>query len=342
MSTQELAILRTGMVTAVGLTAPSACAAIRAKLTNPTQTRFVDSAGEWITGCVVPLAGSDESERKLATMAASVVRECLVDIPRDQWSSVALLLCVAESGRPGREVGLENELRLDIERTAGARFAEQSAVVPLGRCSAVAALSHARQLIYQQNVPWVLILATDSLLAWPTLGPYERSSRLLTPSNSDGFIPGEAAAGILVARPSGGAELLCVGLGLATEAATVDSGLPLRSEGLVQAIRAALGEADCALHDMDLRIADLSGEQYYFKEAALIPGRIMRQRKAEFDIWHAAECTGEVGAAAGVIAVAVADAACRKAYAPGPAILVHTSNDGGERAAAVLAYGTRQ
>jgi 3-oxoacyl-[acyl-carrier-protein] synthase-1 len=342
MSVQDLAILKTGMVTAVGLTAPSACAAIRAKLTNPTQTRFVDSAGEWITGCVVPLAASEHSERKLTTMAARVAMECLADVPRDQWSSVALLLCVAENGRPGREQGLEDELRFEIERALGVQFADESAVVPLGRCSAVAALSRARELIYQQDVPWALILATDSLLAWPTLGPYERSSRVLTPSNSDGFIPGEAAAGILVGRPSGGAEMLCVGLGHATETATVDSELPLRADGLVKAIRAALDEADCGLHDMDLRVADLSGEQYYFKEAALIPGRIMRQRKAEFDIWHAAECTGEVGAAAGVIAIAVSDAACRKAYAPGPAILVHTSNDGGERAAAVLAYGMRQ
>jgi 3-oxoacyl-[acyl-carrier-protein] synthase-1 len=106
----------------------------------------------------------------------------------------------------------------------------------------------------------------------------------------------------------------------------------------VQAIGGALKEASCALHDMDLRIADLSGEQYYFKEAALALSRMLRQRKDQLEIWHAAECTGEVGAAAGAIALAVAEAALRKAYAPGPNIIFHASNDSGERAAAVLTY----
>jgi 3-oxoacyl-[acyl-carrier-protein] synthase-1 len=130
-------------------------------------------------------------------------------------------------------------------------------------------------------------------------------------------------------------------VGFGTESATLDSGLPLRADGLVAAIRGALADAGCELHDIDLRITDLSGEQYYFKEASLALTRILRQRKEEFDIWHAAECTGEVGAAAGAIALAVAEAACRKAYAPGPAILLHASNDDGERMAAVLSYGVR-
>jgi 3-oxoacyl-[acyl-carrier-protein] synthase-1 len=109
----------------------------------------------------------------------------------------------------------------------------------------------------------------------------------------------------------------------------------------VQAFRSALLEAGCGLHELDLRITDVSGEQYYFKEAALALGRVMRQRKEEFDIWHAAECTGEIGAAAGPVALALADAACHKAYAPGPNILFHASNDGGERTAAIFRYGTR-
>jgi 3-oxoacyl-[acyl-carrier-protein] synthase-1 len=36
----------------------------------------------------------------------------------------------------------------------------------------------------------------------------------------------------------------------------------------------------------------------------------------------------------------LANAACGKGYAPGPRILCHVANDGGERVAAVLRYGT--
>jgi 3-oxoacyl-[acyl-carrier-protein] synthase-1 len=93
------------------------------------------------------------------------------------------------------------------------------------------------------------------------------------------------------------------------------------------------------LHDLDYRITDISGEQYYFKEAALALSRILRQRKEEFDIWHPAECIGETGAATGIAILAVAAAACRMAYSPGPSVLSHCANDSGRRSAAILRFG---
>jgi 3-oxoacyl-[acyl-carrier-protein] synthase-1 len=339
MSAQPLAIVSTGLVTAVGLNAPSACAAIRAKVTNPLETRFMDSGGEWIMGCSVQLERPWRGGKKLATMGAMAIAECLADVPKSDWASIPLWLCVAEKSRPGRAEGLDDQLFLDIGQQLDARFSAGSAIVAQGRASVGTALYQARELVYQQNVPRVLIAATDSLLTWPTLSVYEQSERLLTSRNSNGFIPGEAAGAILVSRPTGESQLCCTGIGFGAEPATVSSEEPLRADGLVQAIQAALSEAGCGLHELDFRITDLSGEQYYFKEAALALGRVMRQRKAEFDIWHAAECTGETGAAAGLVALAVAVAACRKAYAPGPNILFHASNDGGERTAGVLTYG---
>ena len=339
MTPPPVAVLRTGLVTAVGHTAPAACAAIRAKLTNPFETQFVDSGGEWITGCVVDLAEEGDNAHKLATMAARAATECLADVPKQSWEAIPLLLCVSDKTRPGREPELDEQLYSEITQQLGVQFSMDSAVIPHGRASIATALLKARELLHQWNVPFVLIVGADSLLEWPTLGPYERDSRVLTSQNSNGFMPGEAAGAMLVGRPTGQPELLCTGLGFGVEPATIDSGLPLRADGLVQAVDGALKEAGCGLHDMDLRIADLSGEQYYFKEAALVMSRMLRQRKEAFELWHAAECTGEVGAAAGIVALAVADAAFRKAYAPGPHILFHASNDSGERAAAVLTYG---
>jgi 3-oxoacyl-[acyl-carrier-protein] synthase I len=185
----------------------------------------------------------------------------------------------------------------------------------------------------------VLIAATDSFVSWPTLSHYEREGRLLTARNSNGFMPGEGAGALLVGKSDGSAsELLCSGIGFAREAAHLDSGEPLRAEGLSQAIKAALADAGCEMHHMDFRITDLSGEQYYFKEAALALSRTLRQRKEEFDIWHPAESTGEQGAVAGAAVIALADAACRKAYSKGPNILAHMANDSGQRAALALRF----
>ncbi|MBK5964164.1 3-oxoacyl-ACP synthase [Thiocystis minor] len=338
MTVQPIAIKRTGLVTSVGLSAPAACAAIRAKIGNPTETRFMGNDGEWIMAHQVPLEQPWRGLTKLVKMAAMAIAECLDQIPHESWSGIPLLLCVAERERPGRLDGLDDRLLAGIEQELGLQFAIGSAIIPQGRVGAAIALAEAHKLVYGDKAPLVLIAATDSLLTWPTLSSYERAERLLSSGNSNGFIPGEAAGALLIGRPSGPGELQCIGIGFGTEPAPIDSDEPLRADGLATAIRAALSEARCELHDLDARIADLSGEQYSFKEAALALSRILRQRKAAFDLWHPAECIGESGAAAGIAMLAVADAACRKAYSAGPNLLFHCANDAGRRAAAILRF----
>jgi 3-oxoacyl-[acyl-carrier-protein] synthase-1 len=112
----------------------------------------------------------------------------------------------------------------------------------------------------------------------------------------------------------------------------------LRADGLVQAIREALGQAGLPLSDLDFRMADLSGEAYGFKEASLAMSRTLRKLKETFDIWLPAECLGETGAAVVPCMIGIALAACRKRYAPGSGILCHVANDHRERAAAVLQF----
>jgi 3-oxoacyl-[acyl-carrier-protein] synthase-1 len=243
---------------------------------------------------------------------------------------------VAERERPGRLDGLDNQLLLDIESEFGMRFAVGSAVIPHGRVSATMALAEARKLIYSDKVPQVVITASDSLLTWPTLSVYDRAGRLLTPTNSNGFMPGEAGAALLVGRPGDTTEVRCTGIGFGREQTNIDSDRPLRADGLAAAIRAALSEAGCGMHHLDYRITDLSGEQYYFKEASLAVSRILRKRRPCLDLWHPAESIGEAGAAVGLVIAATASAAWQKAYSVGPDILVHMGNDGGQRAAAIL------
>ena len=91
-------------------------------------------------------------------------------------------------------------------------------------------------------------------------------------------------------------------------------------------------------HEMDFRVTDNSGELYYFKEAALALSRTLKKRKEEFDIWHPAECTGEIGAASGVVVITTVRIACLKGYAKGPNVLAHWANDDGQRAALALRF----
>lgn len=331
-----VAIASTGLVTSVGLSAPAACAAIRAGVMNPTETRFMDSEGEWIMAHSVPLEQPWRGRAKLVKMASMALAECLAVLPRERWSETPVLLCVAEPDRPGRLEGIDQELLTELQEEMGTTFGPGSGIVAHGRVGAAVALLNARHLLQDRSVSEVAILATDTFLVWPTLASYEDELRLLTSTATNAFIPGEGAGGLLVRRPSGRAELLCTGLGFSVEKVHIRSEEPLRGDGLTKAIRTALLDARCEMHQLDFRITDIAGEQYYFKEASLAVSRLLRQLKEEFDIWHPADCIGETGATAGVAMIAVAEAAARKGYAPGSSVLLHMANDGGERAAAVL------
>ncbi len=338
MSARPVAVLGTGLVTAVGLTAAASCCAFRSKITNPFETGFIDSSGAWIMVHQVDLDRPCAGLTKLAKMAVLAIEEALQNLNREQWHRLPLLLCVAEAERPGREAGLDDQLLTQIQEELGVSFAPQTAVVPHGRVGVAVALAQARKLLGSAK-RGVLIVSTDSLLSWPTVSHYEREDRLLTEANSNGFMPGEGAGALWVGADEGrSSQLLCAGIGFGRETAHIDSGEPLRADGLTQAIKASLDDAGRQLHDMDFRITDNSGEQYYFKEASLALSRTLRQRKEVFDIWHPAECTGEVGATSGVAVIAAAREACLKGYSLGPNVLTHWANDAGQRAAVTLEY----
>ena len=164
--------------------------------------------------------------------------------------------------------------------------------------------------------------------------------RILTPGNSNGFIPGEAGCAVLVAL--GGdqrqGELEITGLGLGQEKATIESDQPMRGEGLTQAIRAALADAGLALHDTSYRITDLNGEHYKFKEASFAQGRLLRKITEHHALWHPIEFIGDIGSAIVPCVLAVALHAGQKGYGVGERALCHFSSDNGERAAMVTKF----
>ena len=338
-----LCIIGSGMVSAVGLSAPASCAAIRCAIDNFQETRFIARGGEWLIAASVPLEQPWRGRTKLIKMAARAIAEALQSRPEVDPQATPLLLGVAEAERPGRLPGLDQGLLQAIEAELGLRFHPASEIIAQGRVSAAVALLNARALIYQGRHRHVLIAGVDSFLNGATLTAFEARERLLTGKNSNGFIPGEGAAAVVLAAPvaSETPQLVCIGLGFGLEHATVEADdIPLRAEGLTQAVRAALREAGCGLEQMDYRLTDISGEQYYFKEASLALSRSLRVRKEFFHLWHPADCIGEVGAAIGPAMLAVALAASRKGYGEGPNIFCHLGNDAGQRAAALLSYRT--
>ncbi|SJM89139.1 conserved hypothetical protein [Crenothrix polyspora] len=335
-----LAITGVGMVTGVGLSAPASCAAIRCALDNFQETRFMDSGGEWIMGCEVPLEQPWRGKTKLIKMAAAAINECLANNKLIDPKATPLLLCLSEHERKGRVIDDDSQFFIDLQTELGVAFHEKSCVIARGHVAVAVALKNARQLLQELNIKHVLIAATDSLLVAPTLSHYEDNERLLTSQNSNGFIPGEAGAALVVEQVYAKAEpqLICQGLGFGVEKAHVDSEEPLRADGLVLAIKESLKHAGQGESILQFKITDISGEQYYFKEASLAFSRIARYRREFFDIWHPAECVGSVGSAIGCVMIAVLKAACENDYSRGNHILAHLGNDDGKRTSLIFGW----
>lgn len=330
-----LDIVSAGMVTAVGLDAPSACAAMRAKLDGFQETRFVGDAGEWLVGAPVPMPRNWAGEKRMAHLAAAAICEAFEAIPNARGRT-ALVLCLGEESRPGRPYRDGSGLLRRIAEIVEVEPHSQSRIVAHGRPSGHVALQHARRILTSGDAPFVMIAGVDSYLTPQAVSRYLRDRRLVTSDNPNGFIPGEAAAAVLCTRADKGLRLF--GLGLTRETASIYNAddLPLRGDGMTDAYRVALDETGISMNRVGYRISDLIGEQYWFKQTALASLRLVRERSEFLDLWSPAESLGNVGAAVVPLMLGMALTAAAKGYAAGNPVLVEASNDAGACGAAVL------
>lgn len=338
-----IAIIASGMVTSVGFNAPASLAAIRAGVSGAHEVNLWDyETGEYLSGNKVALPQWWEGIEKLADLVAPAIRECLVAAEPVSPDQIPIILGVAPPDRPHRNSALEEQILEEVSHRLETTLHPNSTVLPQGQVSTVAGLKLCRRILSEQHGPYCIVAGVDSLLHWDLKDTYLSRRRLLTSNNSNGFIPGEAGAAVLVAPESDSARcrLNILGIGLARESATIDSEHPLRGDGMAEAIRDALDDAGLTIFDASYRITDLNGEHYKFKEATLAAMRFEHGqiRKELFDLWHPIEYIGEVGAAIGPCVFAIALHASEKGYAPGPIALCHFSNDNGERAAALVGY----
>jgi 3-oxoacyl-[acyl-carrier-protein] synthase I len=335
---EPLSIRSAGLVSGVGLDFESSCAAIRAGLNCFAETRFIANGGDWVVASEVQLGEPWRGATKLAKMAAKAIGDCIGKVADFDSKNAALLLCVAEESRPGRLADLGSPFFFAIEQELGISFHPSSKILADGRVGGAVAAFQARKMIAKREVENVIVAGVDSFLIGATLRAFDEASRLLTPANSNGFVPGEAAAAVLLSTvPAGGpAAPVLTGLGFAREAATILSEEPLRADGLSTAIAGAVADAGRELHELDYRCADVNGEHYGFRETSLALSRLLRVRKPEFDLWHPADSVGEIGAAVVPAMIATTLAALRDGYAPGPRALLHAGNDDGRRAALVI------
>jgi 3-oxoacyl-[acyl-carrier-protein] synthase I len=333
-----------GLVCPVGLSAKAACAAMRAGVAKFDDLPYGDKNGQAIVGASVPgLDFTLKRGQRLVELLALAIADSLAECTGLRLDKVPLLVGLAEPGRPAGGAQMVKTIVPQVQEKLGLKFHPGlSRAIPEGRAAGFEVLRVAREILsHDPEVPGCLVCGVDSYINASSLLWLEHQWRLKREDHSNGVIPGEAAAAVLVHRhpdPVSGSQVSLAGLGFGNERATVLSEEPLLGLGLTEAARAALHEAGIQMHEIAFRISDVTGESYGFKEQALVIGRLLRVHREEgYPIWHCAENIGDTGAAAGVVGLVTALYAFRKGYAPGRIALCFASSDWGKRAVAVLA-----
>lgn len=338
-----LYIAGVGLTCAVGYHLRAASCALRAGMDHFQESLFSDLTGNPLVVAQLPIDDLWGAPR-LAEIARMALSDCAASMPFDP-ASTALLLLASEYGRPHSEPERYQEVWQAVQAQFATPFHPASRILAQGRAGIGDALLRAGQMLLPEDdanavphgIARVLLLCVDSYLNAATIEHYLQQRRLLTRDNNIGFIPGEAAAAILLELDDGkSAGLHITGIGIAQEAAQPDNDIPNRAMGLSQAMRAACAMAEIAPGELDFRLSDQNGEQYFSREAANAITRLMMEDSKQLPVHTIAYCVGETGAAAGGIMLAYLSQVMPRKDGPGDTALVHLANADGRRCALVL------
>jgi 3-oxoacyl-[acyl-carrier-protein] synthase-1 len=331
-----------GLVSAVGLTARAAAAALRAGILRFQEIPFHDAGGNPIIGAPVPMiADGCQGLRRFAVLLSAAIQDAEEQLGGGLPKGLPLIVGLPEEGRPGTPSRLERDLVGEVEANGGWDFDRTtSRLIPTGNTAGLRAVRHARMLLEDPKIPAVVVAGVDSHLNSAALAHLESGQHLKTEDNPDGVIPGEGAAALVLTRPWEGDRtpplLEIPGLGIRKEEATPENGGPNTGRGLADAIRDALADAGVTSAATHFRLSDVAGERWQFSETNYAMSRTIRERHADYPLWLTAESFGELGAAAGPALLAIAAIAFEKGYAPGPGALCQTGTMSGDRAVAFV------
>jgi 3-oxoacyl-[acyl-carrier-protein] synthase-1 len=346
-------ILGIGMVTPVGLSARQTAASVRTGIGRLAESPVTDRFGEPLVmglveeGELPPLVEELEDRRlsmraeRLARLGGPALCEALPAPPRDP---IPVLLGIAEPRAEARQAIGPEILEILSTQTGIAFDTSCSRTYPLGRAGGLVALAEALELLRQGGAPAVLVGAVDSYLDVGVLEVLDDEGRLRTGEVSDGFVPGEGAAFLLIA-PAGRAQgqgsrpLARVdAAGRGHEAGHIYSQAPHRADGLASAFRAAFdGRARAGAPSalVSCVYGSLNGESHWAKEWGVAQIRCAEHLREPLRVEHPADCIGDAGAALGPIMLGLAALELSRGSVD-DGCLVWTAADRGERAAALL------
>jgi 3-oxoacyl-[acyl-carrier-protein] synthase-1 len=349
MSLAETVISAIGMTTPVGINAAQSCAAIRASISAMSELDFTietDALDQVpIMGCSLgELTAGYVGLGRYTRLAVAALKDLLANarLSAGELDQTALYLAIPPAARSGVDSRLPSLLASRIAQWSGLERIERRArVCAEGHAAAARACEIAIEDLTRRAVDRVIICGVDSLIEHDTLRFFLAKGRLKTEDCVNGFVPGEAAACILLERASvaraRGAPALAVidAASTAIEPVTIWSHEPSAAIGLSNAVQGTLNHLG-AWGPATVMVSDLNGEVYRAKEFGTAVTRVLSAIPGKWDVWHPADCIGDTGAAAFVISACVSARALARGYAKANRAFVLGSSDDGLRGAMAI------
>jgi 3-oxoacyl-[acyl-carrier-protein] synthase-1 len=169
----------------------------------------------------------------------------------------------------------------------------------------------------------------------------DAEGRVRSETSTDGFIPGEGAAFVLLASPRAAATYGLAPIARFSRAALgfepghLYSEEPYRGTGLAATLAQlrTVGTTEGPLEEV---YSSMNGESHWAKEWGVSYTRNHSAFSPAHGVHHPAECCGDTGAACGPLMLGLAALGIRGGYRRSPAV-VYASSDRGQRAAVVVA-----
>lgn len=331
-----IVIVGMGAQTPLGRDAVSSAAAVRAGLCALAEHPFmIDKHGEPMVVARADWLDEDlPLEDRIVSLAVDAAKEAMHPLAAQlpafrRQMRVHVALSAENLPDPAQRQRVLDRFAAGTGFTAADTAIES---VAEGHAGGLLALENAVRQLRRGEAQLCLVGGADSWLDPERLEAIDFAGRLHSVNNSWGFTPGEGAGFCLVTtgaaarrlslRPR--AELLAVAT--AQEIKLMGTKTVCIGEGLTAAFRGVLPACQAAGQRVAHCYCDFNGETYRADEYGFAICRTRESFDDPGSFTAAAECWGDVGAAAGPLALTLPLAAWSRGYAKGPVTLAWSSS----------------